>query len=60
MLFFCLFQLGVCTAADANPAAAIMWSKNGKLLVADGKSMSSRLVPPTAAQTVKQQSDNSL
>uniref|UniRef100_A0A673WWM8 Activated leukocyte cell adhesion molecule a n=1 Tax=Salmo trutta TaxID=8032 RepID=A0A673WWM8_SALTR len=36
---FCLFQLGVCMAADANPAAVIMWSKNGKQLVADGKTI---------------------
>ncbi|KAK6316572.1 hypothetical protein J4Q44_G00119720 [Coregonus suidteri] len=34
-----LTSLGVCMAADANPAAEIVWSKNGKLLVADGKTI---------------------
>uniref|UniRef100_A0A8C8C0U7 Ig-like domain-containing protein n=1 Tax=Oncorhynchus tshawytscha TaxID=74940 RepID=A0A8C8C0U7_ONCTS len=52
---FCLFQLGVCTAADANPAAVIMWSKNGKLLVADGKTIiitpSVKMDPSTGLST---------
>nr|XP_046153694.1 CD166 antigen homolog A [Oncorhynchus gorbuscha] len=50
-----LTSLGVCTAADANPAAAIMWSKNGKLLVADGKTIiitpSVKMDPSTGLST---------
>ncbi|KAK1882976.1 CD166 antigen like A [Dissostichus eleginoides] len=30
-------KVGTCVAADANPAATITWKKNGKPLVADGK-----------------------
>ncbi|XP_034068852.1 LOW QUALITY PROTEIN: CD166 antigen homolog A [Gymnodraco acuticeps] len=31
--------VGTCVAADANPAATITWKKNGKPLVADGKTV---------------------
>lgn len=36
-MFNCFAQVGTCVARDANPAAAITWKKNGKILVADGK-----------------------
>uniref|UniRef100_A0A4W5Q4Q6 Activated leukocyte cell adhesion molecule a n=1 Tax=Hucho hucho TaxID=62062 RepID=A0A4W5Q4Q6_9TELE len=50
-----LTSLGVCMAADANPAAVIMWFKNGKLLVADGKTIiitpSVKMDPSTGLST---------
>ncbi|XP_039986060.1 CD166 antigen homolog isoform X2 [Xiphias gladius] len=35
-----LTELGTCVAQEANPAVNITWSKNNKLLVADGKGVS--------------------
>ncbi|KAK5859301.1 hypothetical protein PBY51_003378 [Eleginops maclovinus] len=47
--------VGTCVAADANPAATITWRKNGKPLVADGKTIlvtpSMKLDPATGLST---------
>ncbi|XP_040037901.1 CD166 antigen homolog A isoform X2 [Gasterosteus aculeatus] len=47
--------VGTCVARDANPAAAITWKKNGKILVADGKAIvitpSIKLDPATGLST---------
>ncbi|TKS83852.1 CD166 antigen -like protein [Collichthys lucidus] len=32
-------KLGTCVATDANPRAEITWTKNGQLMVADGKAV---------------------
>uniref|UniRef100_A0AAQ4PD32 Activated leukocyte cell adhesion molecule a n=1 Tax=Gasterosteus aculeatus aculeatus TaxID=481459 RepID=A0AAQ4PD32_GASAC len=54
-LFNCFVQVGTCVARDANPAAAITWKKNGKILVADGKAIvitpSIKLDPATGLST---------
>ncbi|TNN53186.1 CD166 antigen A [Liparis tanakae] len=47
--------VGTCVATDANPTATITWTKNGKLLVADGKVIvitpSMKLDPATGLST---------
>ncbi|XP_026227714.1 CD166 antigen homolog A [Anabas testudineus] len=47
--------VGTCVAADANPAATITWTKNGTLLVTDGKAIvitpSMKLDPATGLST---------
>ncbi|XP_060912085.1 CD166 antigen homolog A isoform X1 [Labrus mixtus] len=48
-------MLGTCVAAEANPAATITWTRNGKPLVADGKAVvinpSIKLDPATGLST---------